>query len=105
MCADINTWCQECKTCAAHNVRQGIKSPLTPIPVAGPFDRVGVDFIKFPKSKKGYQYAIVFVDYLPKCPEVYATKDQSSLTKAHCEMLTCFRLMFPTKLPYRWHSH
>ena len=34
------------------------------IPVAGPFDRVGADFIKFPKSKNGNQYAIVFVDYL-----------------------------------------
>ena len=82
MRADINTWCRECKTCAAHNVGQGIKPPLTPIPVAGPFDRVGVDFIKFPKSKKGNQYAIVLVDYLTKWPEVYATKDQSSLTIA-----------------------
>ena len=48
--------------------------------MAGPF--VGVDFIKYPKRKKGNQYAIIFVDYLTKWPEVYATKDQSSLTIA-----------------------
>ena len=38
--------------------------------------------MKFPRSKKGNQYAIVFVDYLTKWPEVFATKDQSSLTIA-----------------------
>ena len=59
-----------------------IKPPLTPIPVAGPFDCIGVDFIKFLKSKKGNQYTIVFVDYLTKWPEVFATKDQSSITIA-----------------------
>ena len=48
--------------------------------MAGPIDRVGVDFIKLLKSKKGNQYDIVFVDYLTKWPEVYATKDQSLLT-------------------------
>lgn len=50
--------------------------------MAGPFDCVGVDIIKFPKSYKGNQYAVVFVDYLTKWPEVFATKDQSSLTIA-----------------------
>lgn len=56
MRADINTWCHECKTCTAHNIRHGIKPPLTPISVADTFDHVGVDFIKFSKSKKGNQY-------------------------------------------------
>ena len=82
MRADITAWCRQCKTCATHHVGKAIKPPLTPIPVAGPFDHIGVDFIKFPKSKKGNQYAIVFVDYLTKWPEVFATKDQSSLTIA-----------------------
>ena len=82
MHADIAVWCRECEVCASHNVGHATKPPLTPFPVAGPFDRIGVDFIKFPKSKKGNQYAIVFVDYLTKWPEVFATKDQSSLTIA-----------------------
>ena len=57
--------------------------PLTPIPVSGPFDRVGVDVIQFPKSHSGNQYAVVFVDYLTKWPEVFATLDQTALTIAH----------------------
>jgi len=39
-------------------------------------------FHKISKEKKGNQYAIVFVDYLTKWPEVCATKDQSSVTVA-----------------------
>ena len=61
---------------------RAIKPPLTPIPVAGPFDRVGVDVIQFPKSYEGSQYGIVFVDYVTKWPEVFAAPDQTSLTIA-----------------------
>ena len=80
MRADIATWCRECSICASHGIGHATRPYLTPIPVAGPFDRIGVDFIKLPKSKRGNQYAIVFVDYLTKWPEVLATKDQSSVT-------------------------
>jgi len=53
MRADIAAWCHECSICASHSVGHATRPCLTPIPVAGPFDRIGVDFIKFPKSKKG----------------------------------------------------
>ena len=56
---------------------------LTPIPVSGPFDRVGMDVIQFLKSHSGNQYAVVFVDYLTKWLEVFATSDQTALTIAH----------------------
>ena len=59
-----------------------IKPYLTPIPVTGPFDRVGVDVIKFPCSSQGKRYAVVFIDYLTKWPEVFATSDQTSVTIA-----------------------
>ena len=59
-----------------------IKPPLTPIPIKGPFDRFGVDVIKFPRSARGNKYAVVFMDYLTKWPEVFATRDQTSLTIA-----------------------
>ena len=75
-------WCRSCITCASCQVGRAIKSPLTPIPVAGPFDRVGVDVIQFSKSHEGNQYGIVFVDYLTKWPEVFAAPDQTSLTIA-----------------------
>ena len=45
---------------------QAVCPPLTPIPVSRPFDRIGVDIVQFPKSKRGNKYAIVFIDYLTK---------------------------------------
>ena len=82
MRADIQKWCRACLTCATRRTGRALKPPLTPIPVAGPFDRVGVDVIKFPKSTSGNQYAVVFMDYLTKWPEVFAVRDQTALTIA-----------------------
>ena len=48
----------------------------------GPFDRVGVDVVQFPKSRSGNKYAVVFIDYLTKWPEVFPTADQTALTIA-----------------------
>ena len=79
---DIIRWCQACLVCASRQVGRAVRPPLTPIPVSGPFDRVGVDVLHFPKSTAGNQYAVVFVDYLTKWPEVFATADQSALTIA-----------------------
>ncbi len=82
MRADIVRWCRGCLTCLTRRAGRRVKAPLTPIPVAGPFDRVGVDVIHFPKSYNGNQYAVVFMDYLTKWPEVYPTSDQTALTIA-----------------------
>ena len=79
---EVTLFCRSCETCASRNVGRPIKPYLTPIPVAGPFDRVGVDVIKFPCSSRGKRYAVVFIDYLTKWPEVFATSDQTSLTIA-----------------------
>ena len=35
--------------------------------------------IKFPCNSKGNKFAVVFMDYLTKWPEVFATSDQTSL--------------------------
>lgn len=82
MRSDIVRWCRECVTCATRQPGKKLKAPLVRIPVAGPFDRVGVDILQLPTSRLGNQYAIVFVDYLAKWPEVYAVSDQSTLTVA-----------------------
>ncbi len=63
MRADIIHWCRACLTCVTRQAGRLVKPPLTPIPVSGPFDRLGVDVIQFPRSYSGNQYAIVFVDY------------------------------------------
>ena len=45
--------------------------------MSGPFDRVGVDIVQFPRTKRGNRYAVVFVDSLTKWPEVFPVPDQS----------------------------
>ena len=65
---------------------------LTPIPVGGPFDRVGVDVLQLPKSSNGNRYAIVFMDYLTKWPEVFPSPDQTAPTIAKLlveEIISC----------------
>ena len=48
----------------------------------GPFHCVGVDVLQLPASAHGNKYAIVFMDYLTKWPEVFPAKDQSAYTIA-----------------------
>ena len=63
---------------------RAVRPSLSPIPVSGPFDRVGVDIIQFLCTKLGNRYAIIFMDYLP---ELFTAPDQSSATVAG--MLNC----------------
>ena len=53
MRSDIIQWCRACLVCASRQVGQAVHPPLTPIPVTGPFDRVGVDVLHFSKSASG----------------------------------------------------
>ena len=48
---DISQWCRACLTCANRGIGQPVKPLLTPIPVDGPFDKVGVDVVKMPKKE------------------------------------------------------
>ena len=79
---DIHYWCRACLTCATIHAGKAVRPPLAPIPVTGPFDRIGIDVLQFPKSKQGNKYAIVFIAYLTKWFEVFATPNQSALTIA-----------------------
>ena len=47
---DIAEWCRACLVCASRSVGRAVKPTLNPIPVGGPFDRVAVDVLHFPKS-------------------------------------------------------
>ena len=71
--SDVHKKCSSCVTCAS--VRgQGNhgRSPLVSIPVGGPFDCVGMDFVKLDVTQDGNRYALVFQDYSTKWPKVYA---------------------------------
>ena len=83
MRSDIRKWCRACLVCATRKIGQATKPPLCPIPVAGPFDCVGVDVLQLPHTLDGNQYAVVFVDYLTKWPEVFAVPDQTAETIAN----------------------
>ena len=82
MRADITSWCRGCLTCANRHVGQTVRPLLIPIPVEVPFHRVGVDVLQLPVSARGNKYAIVFMDYLTKWPEIFPAKDQSVYTIA-----------------------
>ena len=43
------------------------------IPADGTFYQVGIDVVQLPKKRSGKWYAVVFVDYLTKWPEVFGT--------------------------------
>ena len=76
---------------------------LSPIPVSGPFDRVGVDVLQLPASSQGDRYAVVFMDYLKKWPEVNPTKNQSAytITKFLVEgVITCQFFYLTEDLPF-----
>lgn len=82
MRADLTSWCRACQKCAMRSVGRPVRPQLTPIPVGGPFDRIGVDVLQLPKTRSGNRYCVVFMDYLTKWPEVFATADQTAPTIA-----------------------
>ena len=83
MYSDIHKYCRSCLTCAAYKgTGQRHKAPLQPIPVGEPFDRVEVDILEMPQTTRGTRYIIVFVEYLTKWVEAYASPDQTSETIA-----------------------
>ena len=61
---------------------RAFKPQLKPIPIGGPFHHVGVDVLQLPLTYEDNQYAIVFMDYLTKWPEVFPSPDQKIETTA-----------------------
>jgi len=68
--------------CESESSRKSDYTPLHPIPVGGPFQRVAVDVLQLPPTVNGNCYVVVFMDYLTKCPEAYATSDQTAKTNS-----------------------
>lgn len=92
MKADVRRFCRGCLVCASRKgARKTYRPPLQPIPVGGPFHRVGVDILQLPTSDQGNKYVIVFMDYLTKWPEAIATADQKAETiaRAFIEYVVC----------------
>ena len=60
------------------------KPLLVSVPVRGPFECLGMDFVEFDLSGTGKRDALVFQDYLTKWPEMYALSDCKAETVAQC---------------------
>ena len=81
MQADIQLYCRRCLVCASRNDPGRVKCPpLQPIPVEGPFHRVEVDVLQLSMSMDGKKYAVVFMEYFTKWPEVFAVPHQMAET-------------------------
>ena len=67
--------CQYCCSCLACASRKGPgqrqHTELSPIPVGGPFSHCGSRYASIARTFDGDQYAIVFVNYLTKWPDVF----------------------------------
>ena len=83
MYRDVQRFARGCLTCAARGgTGRRHRAPLHPLPVSGPFERIGVDIMEMPQTERGNRYVIVFADYLTKWVEACATQDQTSETIA-----------------------
>ena len=80
---DVRTHCRSCLNCATRKGTGGAgRPPLQPIPVGGPFHRLGVDVLQLLLTEAGNRYVVVFMDYLTKWAEAFAVPDQSAETIA-----------------------
>ena len=83
MRADVLHFCRSCLVCASRKgTGKPVKPALTPIPVGGPFHRVGVDILQLPLTVNGNSYVVCFVDYLTKWVEAFPMADQRAETVA-----------------------
>ena len=84
MRADTRRHCRSCLGCVSRRGANRIPHPpLQPIPVGGPFHRVGVDVLQLPLTEAGNRYVVIFQDYLTKWVEAFATPNQTAETIAH----------------------
>ena len=81
MYEDVDAYCRSCLTCASYRgTWRRVRPPLIPIPVGGPFYRVGVDIMELPQTVNGNHYVISFVDYVTKWVELFPLDSQRSET-------------------------
>ena len=99
MSSDIMRKCESCVDCASVQ-GQGVKGtpPLMSIPIGGPFECIGMDFVELDKSADGNCYALVFQDYLTKWPEVYAVNNRRAATVAGCLLDLIWRHGVPQRI-------
>ena len=90
--SDVRCFCRGCLACVTKKGgRSPPRPPLHPIPVGGPFNRLGVDVLQLPLTRNGNRYVVVFADYLTKWVEAFPVPDQTAETIARLlvEKIVC----------------
>ena len=99
MNADVLKKCESCVSCASVQGCSFVGKPLlVSVPVGGPFECLGMDFVELDLSESGKRYALVFQDYLTKWPEVYAVSDHKAETVAQCLIDLIWRHGVPNRI-------
>ena len=105
--SDVHKFCRSCLVCSSQKgTHKACQPPLQPIPVGGPFHRVGVDVLQLPLTTNGNHYVVVFMDHLTKWPEAFAVPDQKAETIARLlveEIVCCHAIpdeLMPDKGSY-----
>ena len=80
-CVQFARNCPECAIVSGGG--KVAKPPLHPIPVARPFQIVGVDIMDLLTTNQGNKHVLVFQDYLTKWPMVFPIPDQKSQHIVH----------------------
>ena len=69
MYENIKEYIRACDVCQRRG-RKRNPEPLQPIPVGGPFEKIGIDFVgSLPRTPRENKYIIVATDYFTKWPE------------------------------------
>ena len=91
--------CPSCVTCASVSGKGTRERPaLVSIPVGGPFECIGMDFVEMDRSRDGRRYALVIKDYLTKWLEVYVLPNRKAETVAKCLLDLTWRHGVPSQI-------
>ena len=95
MAKDVKRYVKSCDACQRFKNNHGKSTLLQPLPVPGrPWDDIGMDFVtSLPRTKKGFDAVLTFVDRLTKCVHFVPTSSSVS-AKETADLYLCnvFRL-------------
>jgi hypothetical protein len=79
---DIRNYVETCRVCQQHGGGRS-QTPLHPLKLAQPFDRIGIDIVgPLPETTKGNRFIVVATEYVTKWPEARPIPTKSAIEVA-----------------------